>query len=62
MLKMSQIDTIKNMWRDGRSKAEIKEVTGLDRKTISKYINKEDFSKGPEVYTKEQRGVRWQII
>jgi transposase len=56
MLKMSQIDTIKNMWREGRSKAEIKEVTGLDRKTISKYINKEDFSEGPEMYAKEQRG------
>ena len=56
MLKMSQIDTIKNMWRGGRSKAEKNEVTGLDRKTISKYINKEDFSKGAEVYAKEQRG------
>jgi hypothetical protein len=55
MLKVSQIDNIKNMWRNGSSIAEIKEVTELDRKTISKYIQKEDFSQEPEDYAKEQR-------
>ena len=38
MLKMSQIENIKNMWREGSTIAEIREVTELDRKTISKYI------------------------
>ena len=37
MLKMSQIDTIKNMWRDGRSKAEIKEVNIGTRKNCHNF-------------------------
>ena len=55
MLKMSQIENIKNMWREGSTIAEIREVTDLDRKTISKYIQQEDFSKDPEQYAKETR-------
>ena len=40
MLKMSQIENIKNMYREGSTVAEIKEVTGYDRKTIDKYIKR----------------------
>ncbi|MHC1692402.1 MAG: IS21 family transposase [Sphaerochaetaceae bacterium] len=55
MLRMSQIENIKNMWREGSSIAEIREVTELDRKTISKYIQREDFSKDPEQYARQVR-------
>lgn len=55
MLKMSQIENIKNMWREGSTIAEIREVTELDRKTIGKYIQQEDFSKDPEQYAKDIR-------
>lgn len=52
---MSQIDNIKNMWREGSSIAVIRETTALDRKTISKYIQKEDFSMGPQEYAQAVR-------
>ena len=55
MLKMSQIENIKNMYREGSTVAEIKEVTGYDRKTIDKYIKKDDFSLRIEDVAKQAR-------
>ena len=55
MLKMSQIENIKNMYREGSTVAEIKEVTGYDRKTIDKYIKKDDFSLSVDDVAKQAR-------
>lgn len=53
MLKVSQIENIKDLWCNGSSIAAIKEITKVDRKTIKKYIEMEDFSKDIESYAKE---------
>lgn len=55
MLKVSQIEHIKELWSNGSSIAAIKEIMEIDRKTIMKYIEMEDFSKGVEFYAQEVR-------
>ncbi|HPZ16678.1 MAG TPA: IS21 family transposase [Sphaerochaeta sp.] len=55
MLKVSQIENIKNMYREGSTIAEIREVTGYDRKTIDKYIKMDDFSLDAEDFAKQRK-------
>ena len=55
MLKVSQIENIKNMYREGSTIAEIREVTGYDRKTIDKYIRMDDFSLDVEDLAKQRK-------
>jgi transposase len=43
MLKMNQIDTIKEMQRNGKGETEIAEILRIDRKTVRKYMKKMDF-------------------
>jgi transposase len=44
MLNMNQIDRIKELQREGFGPSEISERVGVDRKTVSKYMNIDDFS------------------
>lgn len=44
MLKMSQINNIKDLNKSGYRISEIHKETGIDHKTIEKYLAKEDFS------------------
>ena len=44
MLNMSQINHIKDLHQSGYRISEIEKETGIDHKTISKYIRQEDFS------------------
>jgi transposase len=41
---MKQVDTIKQMERNGMNKSEIAERLKIDRKTINKYLRQEDFT------------------
>ena len=52
MLKMSQINNIRDLWQCGYSISEIAKITGCDRATVSKYLKTEDFSTGPEKKTR----------
>ena len=47
MLNMSQVNNIKDLGRKGYRISEISRITGADRKTIKKYLEKEDFSPQP---------------
>jgi transposase len=49
MLQMSQIHSIRDMHQQGLNQTEIRRKTGVDAKTVRKYINKEDFSPKPPV-------------
>ena len=47
MLKMSQINHIRDLSKCGYNVSEIHRKTGADHKTIEKYLAKEDFSEEP---------------
>lgn len=49
MLKMSQVDDIRKMSDCGYRIGEIAEKVGVDRKTVRKYLEKDDFSPRPPV-------------
>lgn len=46
MLKMSQIESIREQWSEGKSISEIARAVSVDRNTVYKYVNTDDFSKG----------------
>lgn len=47
MLTMSQINNIRDLWHSGHKLTEICKLTGIDPKTIRKYLQQEDFSPQP---------------
>ena len=47
MLNMSQVNNIRDLGKKGYRISEISRITGADRKTISKYLEQEDFSPHP---------------
>ena len=49
MLKMSQVNYIRDLSNSGYRIAEISKKLKLDRKTVRKYLNQEDFSPTPPV-------------
>lgn len=49
MLTMSQINDIRDLSRMGYPISRISSMTGVDRKTVRKYLEQEDFSPGPPV-------------
>ena len=49
MLKMSQINYIRDLHNCGYSAKEIQEKTNADPKTIRKYLNQDDFSLKPPI-------------
>ncbi|MEG1092907.1 MAG: IS21 family transposase, partial [Acinetobacter sp.] len=49
MLKMSQINHIRDLSKCGYKVSEIHKETGVDHKTIEKYLAKEDFSEEPPI-------------
>ena len=49
MLTMSQINNIIDLSQSGYSIAEIQRKTGKDRKTITKYLNQDDYSPVPPI-------------
>ena len=49
MLTMSQINDIRDLSQKGYSISKISSLTGLDRKTVRKYLNQDDFSPQPPV-------------
>ena len=57
MLKMSQINHIRDLSKCGYNVSEIHRKTGADHKTIEKYLAKEDFSEEPP-----KRKVRKSIL
>ncbi len=50
MLTMSQQTTIRELWQDGKDKSEISAVLHIDRKNVTKYLEKKDFSDKLEHY------------
>jgi transposase len=56
MLNMSEIDHIREMKKEGRTISDINRETGVDRKTIRKYIALNDFSPKPAV-TQERSSI-----
>ena len=49
MLNMSQINDIRDLSRKGYSISKISSLTGFDRKTVRKYLGKDDFSPEPPI-------------
>ena len=49
MLKMSQVNDIRDLSNSGYRIAEISKKLKFDRKTVRKYLNQEDFSPTPPV-------------
>ena len=49
MLTMSQINDIRDLSRMGYKISKISSLTGVDRKTIRKYLEMDDFSPKPPV-------------
>ena len=56
MLKMSQVNDIRDLSNSGYRIAEISKKLKLDRKTVRKYLSQEDFSPTPPVRCHR----RWQ--
>ena len=54
MLKMSQVNYIRDLYNRGCRISEITRETGIDPKTIRKYISKDDFSEKPPIKTTHQ--------
>ena len=54
MLKMSQVNYIRDLHNSGCRISEITRETGIDPKTIRKYISKDDFSEKPPIKTTHQ--------
>lgn len=52
MLKMSQVNCIRDLSNSGYRIAEISKKLKLDRKTVWKYLSQEDFSPTPPVPSK----------
>ena len=52
MLNMSQVNNIKDLKQKGYRISEISRITGADRKTIRRYLEKDDFSPQPPVIKK----------
>lgn len=55
MIKVTQVEIIRGMWMNGKSKTEIAHALSMDRKTVGKYIDKEDFSQDVDMQANEQR-------
>lgn len=53
MLNMSQVNIIRDLGKKGYRKSEIAKITGRDPKTITKYLNEEDFSPKPPLVKKK---------
>ena len=49
MLKMSQVNYIRDLSNSGYRIAEISKKLKIDRKTVRKYLSQEDFSPSPPV-------------
>ena len=49
MLKMSQVNSIRDLSKSGYRVADIAKKLGIDRKTVRKYLGKDDFSPRPPV-------------
>ena len=49
MLTMSQVNDIRDLSRGGYSISKISHITGVDRKTIRKYLQQDDFSPDPPI-------------
>ena len=49
MLKISQVNDIRDLSNSGYRIAEISKKLNLDRKTVRKYLKQEDFSPTPPV-------------
>lgn len=47
---MSQVEIIREQWSEGKSVSEIARAVSVDRNTVYKYVNAEDFSKGAACY------------
>lgn len=54
MLSMSQVNNIRDLARSGYRISEISRITGADRKTITKYLEQEDFSPKPPLVRKKE--------
>ena len=46
---MSQINEVRDLFRSGLNKSQIHDMTGIDRKTITKYLEQDDFSPTPPI-------------
>jgi len=55
MLKMSQVQTIRELWQKGKKKSEIAEILSIDRDTVTKYLKKEDFNEEVSDHSKKTR-------
>ena len=55
MLTMSQQSTIWELWQNGKNKSEISDVLHIDRKTVTKYLEKKDFSETLESYEHKEK-------
>jgi hypothetical protein len=55
MIKVTRIEIIRGLWMNEKSKIEIAQALSMDRKTVGKYIDKEDFSQDIDMQVKEQR-------
>lgn len=63
MLKMVQVDMIKDLQRKGMGPVEISERLGLDRKTVTKYMRLEDYSpKKPSKKCYDSKLDRWKPV
>lgn len=52
MLKLSQIESIKEQWSDGKTISEIARALSIDRNTVYKYVKMDDFSQDIYDYLK----------
>lgn len=55
MVTMEKIEEIRNQYMAGESKSHIARTLGLDRKTVNKYINMDDFNESIEKLSKKNR-------
>lgn len=56
MMTMSQQETIRELWQNGKNESEISDILKIDRKTVHKYVTKEDFMEGLEKHVSKPHG------
>ena len=62
MLKMAKIEAIRDLHSRGCSMTKIAETVGVDRKTVKKYLEKEDFNHTVEDEAKAERKSKLDLL
>jgi transposase len=54
MVKLEKISLVRDLWKEGKTFKQIQEITGLNYRTVKKYIDKDDFNLQKSIQTQKR--------